>query len=87
MVASQTKSLTETAQQTRAAAFKLAILSTDDRNSALEAVAKALEAATPRNNCRQRSGLKGSRVGQYCPRTIFSVKAGTAKIAVGDRRS
>ena len=46
MVASQTEfSLTELAQQTRTAALKLAVLSTESRSFALEAVAQALETA------------------------------------------
>ncbi|MGB3535511.1 MAG: glutamate-5-semialdehyde dehydrogenase [Microcoleaceae cyanobacterium] len=40
-------SLTDLAQQTRQAARKLAVLSTEAKNQAIVAVAKALEAATP----------------------------------------
>ena len=49
MVASQLTltSLTKIAQQTRQSARQLAILSTADRNEALEAIATALEAAAP----------------------------------------
>lgn len=39
--------LTDLARQTRQAARKLAVLSTDDRNRAIEAMAAALETATP----------------------------------------
>lgn len=42
-----TNSLTEVAQQTRQAAIQLAGASTETKNQALEAVAQALEAATP----------------------------------------
>ncbi len=40
-------SLVEIARQTRQAAQKLAVLTTQDRNQALEAIAQAIEAATP----------------------------------------
>jgi len=51
--------LIETAQKTRAAARKLAVLSAEAKNQAIEAIAKALEAAAPeivaanREDCRQ----------------------------------
>ena len=71
MVASQTKSLTEIAQQTRAAALKLAILSTDDRNSALEAVARALEAATPEIIAANEADLKAAESDNIAPHYIL----------------
>ncbi|HEY9908309.1 MAG TPA: glutamate-5-semialdehyde dehydrogenase [Thermosynechococcaceae cyanobacterium] len=43
----QTPSLTKTAQQTRASARLLAVLSREERNQALEAIAQALTTATP----------------------------------------
>ena len=49
MVASETRSLSliDLAKNTRQAARKLAVLSTEDRNQALEAIAEALTAGTP----------------------------------------
>ena len=49
MVASETRSLSliDLAKNTRQAARKLAVLSTEDRNQALEAIAEALTIATP----------------------------------------
>ena len=47
MVASQVASLITEAQQTRQAARQLAMLTTAERNQAIEAIAQALEAAAP----------------------------------------
>lgn len=47
MVATSAISLIEIAQQTRQGARQLAVLSTEERNRAVEAIAQALEAATP----------------------------------------
>ena len=49
MVASKiaSTSLIEIAQKTRQSASELAVLSAEERNSALEAIATALETATP----------------------------------------
>ena len=80
MVASQTKSLTEIAQQTRAAALKLAILSTDDRNSALEAVARALEAASPEIIAANEADLKAAESDNIAPALYSRLKLGEAKL-------
>ena len=80
MVASQTKSLTKIAQQTRAAALKLAILSTDDRNLALEAVAQALEAATPEIIAANEADLKAAESDNIAPALYSRLKLGEAKL-------
>ncbi|MEO1673662.1 MAG: glutamate-5-semialdehyde dehydrogenase [Cyanobacteria bacterium J06631_2] len=82
MVASQTESLslTELAQQTRAAALKLAVLSTEDRNSALEAVAKALELATPEIIAANEADLKAAEADHIAPALYSRLKLGDSKL-------
>jgi len=82
MVASQTESLslTELAQQTRAAALKLAVLSTEDRNSALEAVAKALDLATPEIIAANEADLKAAEADHIAPALYSRLKLGDSKL-------
>ncbi|MBW4537382.1 MAG: glutamate-5-semialdehyde dehydrogenase [Pleurocapsa minor HA4230-MV1] len=82
MIASQTESLSLTtiAQQTRAAALKLAVLSTEDRNSALEAVAKALEIATPDIIAANEADLKAAESEHIAPALYSRLKLGESKL-------
>jgi glutamate-5-semialdehyde dehydrogenase len=82
MIASQTESLslTEIAQQTRAAALKLAVLSTADRNSALEIVAKALEIATPDIIAANEADLKAAESAHIAPALYSRLKLGESKL-------
>ncbi|MEY4518081.1 MAG: hypothetical protein RLZZ499_680, partial [Cyanobacteriota bacterium] len=82
MIASQTESLSLTAiaQQTRAAALKLAVLSTEDRNSALEAVAKALEIATPDIIAANEADLKAAELEHIAPALYSRLKLGESKL-------
>lgn len=82
MVASQTESLslTELAQQTRAAALKLAVLSTEDRNSALQAIAKALELATPEIIAANEADLQTAESNNIAPALYSRLKLGKSKL-------
>ena len=81
MVASQNLlSLTELAQQTRAAALKLAVLSTGDRNLALEAVAEALELATPEIIAANEADLKAAEADNIAPALYSRLKLGESKL-------
>jgi glutamate-5-semialdehyde dehydrogenase len=82
MIASPTESLSliEIAQQTRAAALKLAVLSTDDRNSALEAVAKALEMATPAIIAANEADLQAAESAHIAPALYSRLKLGESKL-------
>ena len=81
MVASQKiLSLTELAQQTRAAALKLAVLSTGDRNSALEAVAEALELATSEIIAANEADLKAAEADNIAPALYSRLKLGESKL-------
>ena len=82
MVASQTSSfsLTEIAQQTRAAALKLAVLSTEDRNSALEVVAQALETATPDIIAANEADLEAAESDNIAPALYSRLKLGESKL-------
>ncbi|MFM2314659.1 MAG: hypothetical protein RLZZ04_3935 [Cyanobacteriota bacterium] len=82
MVASPIESLSliEIAQQTRAAAMKLAVLSTDERNSALEAVAKALEVATPAIIAANEMDLQVAESDHLAPALYARLKLGESKL-------
>ncbi|MEL6495289.1 MAG: gamma-glutamyl-phosphate reductase, partial [Cyanobacteria bacterium J06623_7] len=82
MVASQTKSLSlvEVAQQTRAAALKLAVLATDDRNTALEAIAQGLEAATPEIIAANQADLEAAESDNIAPALYSRLKLGETKL-------
>jgi glutamate-5-semialdehyde dehydrogenase len=82
MVASSIESLSliEIAQQTRAAAMKLAVLSTDERNSALEAVAKALEVATPAIIAANEMDLQVAESDHLAPALYARLKLGESKL-------
>ncbi|MEM7758709.1 MAG: aldehyde dehydrogenase family protein, partial [Cyanobacteria bacterium P01_A01_bin.40] len=82
MVASEisSPSLIEIAQQTRTAARKLAILSTEERNLALEAVAQALETATPDIIAANEADLKAAAANHLAPTLTARLKLGTSKL-------
>ncbi len=82
MVASQiaSPSLIEIAQQTRAAAAKLAVLSIEDRNSALEAVAQALEVATTELIAANEADLKEAAANNLAPVLSARLKLGESKL-------
>ena len=82
MVASQTESLslTKLAQQTRAAALKLAVLSQADRNSALEAMAQALEIAIPEIIAANEADLKAAESNNIAPALYSRLKLGDSKL-------
>ena len=81
MVASQTEfSLTELAQQTRTAALKLAVLSTESRNFALEAVAQALETAIPEIIAANEKDLKTAEADHLAPALYSRLKLGESKL-------
>lgn len=82
MVASQIESLSliEIAQQTRAAAFRLAGLSADERNSALEAVAKALAIATPEIIAANQGDLQAAESEHLAPALYSRLKLGESKL-------
>jgi glutamate-5-semialdehyde dehydrogenase len=82
MVASSIESLSliEIAQQTRAAALKLAVLSTAERNSALEAVAKALEVATPAIIAANEADLRAAESEHLAPALYSRLKLGESKL-------
>jgi glutamate-5-semialdehyde dehydrogenase len=82
MIASPTESLSlsEIAQQTRAAALKLAVLSTEDRNDALAAVAKALEIATPDIIAANEADLQAAELEHIAPALYSRLKLGESKL-------
>jgi glutamate-5-semialdehyde dehydrogenase len=82
MIASPIESLSliEIAQQTRAAAMKLAVLSTDERNFALEAVAKALEVATPDIIAANETDLQAADFDHLAPALYARLKLGESKL-------
>jgi glutamate-5-semialdehyde dehydrogenase len=82
MIASPTESLSliEIAQRTRAAAMKLAVLSTAERNSALEAMAKALEVATPAIIAANEADLKVAESEHLAPALSSRLKLGESKL-------
>ena len=82
MVASEiaSPSLIEIARQTRSAAGKLAVLSTEARNSALEAVAQALEAATPEIIAANEADLKAAEADHIAPALYARLKLGQSKL-------
>ncbi len=82
MVVSQIEShsLTEIAQQTRAAARKLAILSTEERNFALEAVAQALEVATTEIIAANEADLEAAAENNLAPALYSRLKLGQSKL-------
>jgi glutamate-5-semialdehyde dehydrogenase len=82
MIASPTESLSliEIAQQTRAAAMKLAVLSTAERNFALETVAKALEVATPAIIAANEADLKIAESEHLAPALYSRLKLGESKL-------
>ena len=82
MVASQIESsfLIEIAQQTRAAAVKLSVLSIEDRNSALEAMAQALEVATAELIAANEADLKAASDDNIAPALYARLKLGESKL-------
>ena len=82
MVVSQiaSPSLIEIAQQTRIAAGNLAILSTEDRNTALLAVAQALETATPEILQANQQDLKIAEENNIAPALYARLKLGESKL-------
>ena len=82
MVASQTESLslTELAQQTRRAALKLAVLSEEERNFALETVAQALEQAIPEIITANTADLKAAEADNIAPALYSRLKLGDSKL-------
>ena len=73
-------SLIEIAQQTRAAALKLAVLSTEARNTALEAVAQALEAARSEIIAANEADLKTAAENNIAPALYSRLKLGESKL-------
>lgn len=82
MVASEiaSPSLIEIARQTRTAAGKLAVLSTEARNSALEAVARALETAIPQITAANETDLKAAEADNIAPALYARLKLGESKL-------
>ena len=82
MVASQAKSLSlpELAQQTRAAALQLAVLSESDRNFALEAIAAALEQATSAIVAANQADLEAAKLDNIAPALYARLKLGESKL-------
>ncbi|MDJ0568144.1 MAG: glutamate-5-semialdehyde dehydrogenase [Pleurocapsa sp. MO_192.B19] len=82
MVVSQiaSPSLIETARQTRSAASKLAVLSTEARNSALEAVAIALEAAAAEILAANEADLQAAEAANIAPALYARLKLGESKL-------
>ena len=73
-------SLIEIAQQTRVSAGKLATLSAKDRNVALEAVAQALEAATPEILAANQKDLDIAEENNIAPTLYARLKLGESKL-------
>jgi glutamate-5-semialdehyde dehydrogenase len=82
MVVSQiaSTSLIEIAQQTRIATGKLAVLSTEARNSALEAIAQALEVAKPDILAANEADLKAAKANNIAPALYARLKLGESKL-------
>ena len=82
MVASEiaSPSLIEIAKATRAAAGKLAVLPTAARNSALEAVAKALETAQAEILAANEQDLKAAEADSIAPALYARLKLGESKL-------
>ena len=82
MVASKiaSPSLIEIARQTRIAAGKLAVLSTEARNSALEAIAIALETAIPLIIAANEVDLKAAVADNIAPALYARLKLGESKL-------
>ena len=82
MVVSQiaSPSLIEIAGQTRSAASKLAVLSTEARNSALEAVAIALEAAAAEILAANEADLQAAEAANIAPALYARLKLGESKL-------
>lgn len=75
-----TPSLIEIAQQTRTAAGKLAILSTEARNTALETMARALETAKPEILAANEADLKVAEDNNIAPALYARLKLGESKL-------
>ncbi|VEP16236.1 Gamma-glutamyl phosphate reductase [Hyella patelloides LEGE 07179] len=82
MVASQIESLslTQVAQQTRRAASQLAVLSTEDRNQALNAIADALTQATPEILEANQKDLDAAEQDGISPALYARLKLGESKL-------
>ena len=82
MVASKiaSPSLIEIAQETRQAARELAVLSAEDRNSALEAIAVALEEATPEILAANQKDLAAAEANNIAPALSARLKLGETKL-------
>ena len=82
MVASQidSLSLTEIARQTRQAASQLAVLSTDDRNQALNAIADALTQAAPEILAANQKDLDAAERDGISPALYARLKLGESKL-------
>ncbi|GAB4530382.1 MAG: glutamate-5-semialdehyde dehydrogenase [Pleurocapsa sp.] len=82
MVASEiaSPSLKEIAQQTRQAASQLAVLSIEDRNAALEAIAVALEQATPEILAANQRDLQAAEGDNIAPALYARLKLGETKL-------
>ena len=82
MVASKiaSPSLIEIARQTRTAAGKLAVLSTEARNSALEAIAQDLETAIPLIIAANEVDLKAAEADNIAPALYARLKLGESKL-------
>ena len=72
--------LIEIAQQTRTAAGKLAVLSTEARNSALEAVAQTLEAAEAEILAANEQDLQAAEAKNIAPALYARLKLGESKL-------
>lgn len=72
--------LIEIAQQTRIAAGKLAVLSTEARNSALEAVAQALEAAKLEILAANEQDLQAAKADNIAPALSARLELGESKL-------
>ncbi|WP_019508326.1 glutamate-5-semialdehyde dehydrogenase [Pleurocapsa sp. PCC 7319] len=73
-------SLIEIAQQTRVAAGKLAVLSTEARNNALEAIAKALEASKLEILAANEADLRVAEADNIAPALYARLKLGESKL-------
>ena len=82
MVASQiaSSSLIEMAQKTRQAASQLAVLSTEDRNQALETIAIALEKAAPEILAANQADLQAAEADNIAPALSARLKLGESKL-------
>lgn len=82
MVASEisSPSLIAIAQQTRTAARKLAILSTAERDSALEAIAQALATASPDLLAANQADLQAAAADHLAPALTARLKLGASKL-------